>query len=199
MDDGGHRTQLRKRAPEPVTSAEMCRVQSSRLATVEALSQIMRVPEVEVPDLWTLDAHNAEEMPRRHLERPGFPRRHREFGNFGHLSPCPVVKCGVERWQLLDRIRQRRRRPAPRRRVRGVGSYVRTSSCSQGRRRLTVTRPEYRATGRLVGSFGRIRDHLTPINDDCTSYSASICGKGGLAAMPERFQAFARTESIGFR
>src|SRR5580693_10507290 len=47
--------------------------------------------------------------------------------------------------------------------------------------------------------FWRIRDHLTPINDDCTSYSASICGKGGLAAMPERFQAFARTESIGFR
>ena len=60
MRDGGHRTQLRERAPEPVISAEMCRVQSSRPATVEALSQIMRVPEVEVPDLWTLDAHNVE-------------------------------------------------------------------------------------------------------------------------------------------
>src|SRR5438874_9690678 len=106
MGDGSHRTQLRERAPEPVTSAEMCRVQSPRLATVEALSQVMRVPEVEVPDLRAPDAHNAEEVPRRHLECLGFPRWHRELGNFGQLSPCPIVKCGVERWQLLDSIRQ---------------------------------------------------------------------------------------------
>ena len=114
----------------------MCRVQSPRLATVEALSQVMRVPEVEIPDLRALDAHNPEEVPRRHLECLGFPRRHRELGNFGHLSPCPVVKCGVERWQLLDRIRQHRRCPAPRRRVqgwrrtRGLGHAL---SASEGR------------------------------------------------------------------
>src|ERR1700758_204937 len=98
MSDGGHRTQLRERAPEPVTSAEMCRVQSPRLATVEVLTQVMRVPEVEVPDLWALDAHNAEEVACRHLERLRFPRRHRELGDFGHLSPCLAVKCGPERW-----------------------------------------------------------------------------------------------------
>ena len=198
MDDGGHRTQLRKRAPEPVTSAEMCRVQSSRLATVEALSQIMRVPEVEVPDLWTLDAHNAEEMPRRHLERPGFPRRHREFGNFGHLSPCPVVKCGVERWQLLDRIRQRRlpcaAPPRP-----GGGVVCADFVMLSGPPEVDSDAPRIPRHWPARWVFWRIRDHLTPINDDCTSYSASICGKGGLAAMPERFQAFARTESIGFR
>ena len=51
----------------------MCRVQSPRLATIEALSQIMRIPEVEIPDLRALDAHNAEEVPRRHLECLGFP------------------------------------------------------------------------------------------------------------------------------
>jgi ATP-dependent DNA ligase len=45
----------------------------------------MRVPEVEVPDLWALDADNAEEVSRRHLECLGFPRRHRELGNFRHL------------------------------------------------------------------------------------------------------------------
>src|SRR5215472_18506125 len=97
----------------------MCRVQSPRLATIEAFSQVMRVPEVEVPDLRALDADNAEEVPGRHLECFGLPRRYREFGNSGQPSACPVIKRGVERWQLLDRIRQHRRCSAPRRRVRG--------------------------------------------------------------------------------
>src|SRR5205807_7557118 len=97
----------------------MCRVKSPRLATVEALSQVMRVPEVEVANLRALDADNAEEVSRRHLERLGVPRRHRELGNFRQLSARPVVKRGVERWQLLDRIRQHRRCPAPRLRVQG--------------------------------------------------------------------------------
>src|SRR6516162_8557071 len=97
----------------------MCRVQGPRLATVEAFCQVMRVPEVEVPNLRALDAHNAEEVSRRHLECLGVPRRHRELGNFGQLSPCLVVKRGVKRWQLLDRIRQHRGCSAPRRRVRG--------------------------------------------------------------------------------
>jgi hypothetical protein len=48
----------------------------------------------------------------------GFPRQHRELGIIGKLSACRVVKRSVERWQLLDRIRQHRRCPAPRRRVR---------------------------------------------------------------------------------
>src|SRR5580693_5648824 len=97
----------------------MCRVKSPRLATVEALSQVMRVPEVEVADLRALDADNAEEVSCRHLERLGVPRRHRELGNFRQLSARPVVKRGVERWQLLNRIRQYRQCPAPRLGVRG--------------------------------------------------------------------------------
>ena len=112
----------------------MCRVQSPRLATVEALCQVMRVPEVEVSDLRALDADNTEEVPRRHLERLGLPRRHGELGNFGHFRPYLLVKCGVERWQSLDRIRQHRWCLAPRRRVQGMASYVLTSSCSQGLR-----------------------------------------------------------------
>ena len=76
-------------------------MQSPGLAALEALGQVMRIPEVEVPDLWALDAQNAEEVPCRHLECLGFPRRHRELDNFGHLSPCPVAECGVKRWQLL--------------------------------------------------------------------------------------------------
>src|SRR5438477_12773960 len=54
----------------------MCRVKSPRLATVEALSQVMRVPEVEVADLRALDADNAEEVSCRHLECLGIPWRH---------------------------------------------------------------------------------------------------------------------------
>jgi|SRR6516162_3261117 hypothetical protein len=112
----------------------MCRVQSPRLATVEALCQVMRAPEVEVPNLRALDADNAEEVSRRHLEGLGVTRRHGELGDFGQLNPCRVVKCGVERWQSLDRIRQHRWCLAPRRRVQGMASYVLTSSCSQGLR-----------------------------------------------------------------
>src|SRR6266403_2086320 len=81
----------------------MCRVQSPRLATVEALSQVRRVPEVEVADLRALDAHYTEEMSRPHLECLGVPRRHHELGNFGQLSARPVVESGVQRRQLLDR------------------------------------------------------------------------------------------------
>src|SRR5215813_14474171 len=97
----------------------MCRVQSPRLATVEALTQVMRVPEVEVADLRAGDADNTEEVSRRHLECLGVPRRHRELGNFGQLTARPVVKRGVERRQLRDRIRQYQRCPGLRRRIRG--------------------------------------------------------------------------------
>src|SRR5215472_6158941 len=97
----------------------MCRVQSSHLAAAEALSQIMRVPEVEVADLRTLDAQNMEEVSRRHLECLAVPRQHHELCNFRQLSARLVVKRGVERWQLLDRIRQHRQCSAPRRRVQG--------------------------------------------------------------------------------
>jgi|SRR6516162_6334020 len=72
----------------------MCSVQSPRLAAVEALRQVMRVPEVEVSDLRALDADNAEEVSRGRLECLGVPWRHRELGNLGQLSPCRVVKRG---------------------------------------------------------------------------------------------------------
>ena len=121
MSDGGHRTHGRERTPEPVASAQMRRMQSPRLATVEMLSQVMRIPEVEIANLRVLDAHNTEEMSRRRLECQGVTRRHRELGNFGQLSSRPVVKRGIERWQLLDRIRQHRR-------CAGVASYVSVSS-----------------------------------------------------------------------
>ena len=47
----------------------MCRVQSPRLATVEALNQVVRVPEVEVPDLRALDASDALQIRRRSVLR----------------------------------------------------------------------------------------------------------------------------------
>src|SRR5215471_3407802 len=95
----------------------MRRMQSPRLAAVETLSQVMRVPEIEVADVRALDAHNAEEVSRRHLECRGVPRRHRELGNLAQLGARLVVKRGVERWQLLERIGQHRRCSAPHRRI----------------------------------------------------------------------------------
>ena len=70
----------------------MCRVQSPRLTTVKALSQIVRIPEVEVPDLRALEADNTEEVSRRHLECLGYLRQHYELGNVGQLSAWSVVK-----------------------------------------------------------------------------------------------------------
>src|SRR6516225_737799 len=78
-----------------------------------------RKPEAAAADLRALNAHNTEEVSRRRLECLGVPRRNPELGNFGQLSARPVVKRGVERWQLLDRIRQHRRCVASRRRIRG--------------------------------------------------------------------------------
>src|SRR3954454_18771931 len=94
-------------------------MQSPRFAAVEALSKVMHVPEVEVADLRTFNAHNTEKASDRHLRCLGVTRRHRELGNFGQLGARSFVKRGIERWQLLDRIRQPRRCPAPCRRVRG--------------------------------------------------------------------------------
>src|SRR5438874_6768777 len=150
----------------------MCRVKSPRLATVEALSQVMRVPEVEVADLRALDADTAEEVSYRHLECLGIPRRHREFGNFRQLSARPVVKRGVERWQLLDRIRPHRQCPAPRLRVRGwhrmcALRHPPSSLRKAGRDALIARIPRHGPAG---WPFRTIGIALALPNDDCTSY-----------------------------
>src|SRR5215813_6374442 len=130
----------------------MCCVQSPRLATVEALCQVVRIPKVEVANLRALDADNAEEVSRRNLECLGVPRQDRELHNFGKLSACRVVKRRVERWQFLDRIRQHRRCPAPRRRVGGwrrmcgLRHAFNSSETRQYATRIPVTGP-------LVGLF----------------------------------------------
>ena len=41
----------------------MRRMQSPRLATVKTLSQVMRIPEIEVADLRALDADNGKRWP----------------------------------------------------------------------------------------------------------------------------------------
>src|SRR5215831_1330171 len=123
----------------------MCRVQSPRLAAVETLCQIMRIPKVEVADLRTFDAHNTEEVSCRHLEGLGVPRRHCELGNFGQLSARHIVKRGVERWQLLDRIRQHRRCPPPCRGVRWWRRMCRLRHPLNPRKSTAMDRqPEYR-------------------------------------------------------
>jgi len=107
------------------------------------------------------------------LECLGVPRWHRELGNLGQLSACPVVKRGVERWQLLDRIRQHRRCPAPRRRVRGwrcVSALPHGFNSSK----LAAGRAEYRVIGQLVRISRSIGDRLALQNDDCASYPRTL-------------------------
>src|SRR5215471_5834794 len=99
----------------------MCRMQSPRLAAVEAFSQVMRVPEVEVADLRALDAHNSEEMSHLHLECLGVTRR-RTMANARPNTSAPAVPRAAQR------------RPE-------VASCMRISSCSsssEGRQRPIV-------------------------------------------------------------
>jgi hypothetical protein len=53
----------------------MRRVQRARLAAEEALGEVVRVPQVEVADLWPLDADDAEDMPGRNVEGTRVARR----------------------------------------------------------------------------------------------------------------------------
>lgn len=52
--------------------------------------------------------------------------------------------------------------------------------------KISAEQPEHRVTGRLVGSFRSIDDHLALHNDDCTGYSAIIRDRGDRAATSEQ-------------
>ena len=58
----------------------MGRMQRAGLAAEEALGEVVPVPEVEIADLWPLDADDTEEVAGRHAESPAsrggttFPR-----------------------------------------------------------------------------------------------------------------------------
>src|SRR5580704_9875934 len=52
--------------------------------------------------------------------------------------------------------------------------------------KISAEQPEHRVTGRLVGSFRSIGDHLALHNDDCTGYSAIIRDRGDRAATSEQ-------------
>src|SRR5258707_308948 len=54
--DRRERAQVRKRAPEPVASRDMRRVQRARLAGKEPLREVICVPQIEIADLRSLDA-----------------------------------------------------------------------------------------------------------------------------------------------
>ena len=50
-------------APQPITGTHVGCVQLPRLAAEKTLAEILRVPQVDVTDLWPFDAHNAEKTP----------------------------------------------------------------------------------------------------------------------------------------
>src|SRR3954466_7381711 len=64
----------------------------------------MRIPQVEIADLWPLDADDPEDMPGRNAERAGLARRHDYFGDLGQVAARAFIEGAVIRGQLVDGV-----------------------------------------------------------------------------------------------
>jgi hypothetical protein len=65
---------------------------------------IVAIPQVEVPDLWTLDADDTKEMPGRYIERASLARGYDHLADLGHACTRVVVEGCIVGRQLIDRI-----------------------------------------------------------------------------------------------
>lgn len=74
------------------------------LAAEEALGQIDGVPQIEVADLWALDADDAKDVPRRRIESASFARWNDRLADLCHACSRVVVERGVVGRQQVDRI-----------------------------------------------------------------------------------------------
>src|SRR6516164_11479754 len=101
----------------------MCRVQSSRLATVEALSQVMRVPEVEIPDLRALVAHH-DRRQAGHLWRLWRGRLNPWIG-FAPLNGLPQKSAHMPRSLAPISVHRTEKKPGLHRLPAG-GNWIRT-------------------------------------------------------------------------
>ena len=87
------------------------RVQGARLAAEEALGKVSGAPQVEIADLRSLDADNAEEGAGRDIERTSLPRRDDRLVHFRHADARCLEQGGVE-WRQpvggIDDAQERR-------------------------------------------------------------------------------------------
>ena len=80
-------------------------MQRAGLAAEEAFGKIGGVPEVQVADLWPLDADDAEEMPGRNVEGSALARRHDRLADLRHAGAGVVVEfrvVGGQPTQIVD-------------------------------------------------------------------------------------------------
>src|SRR5690606_13313458 len=76
VSDGGHRTQVRKTGEQLVSQPHMGSVERARLAAIEFLVEIVRIEQIEVPDLRPLAAQNTAKMAGRNGPTLRIPRLH---------------------------------------------------------------------------------------------------------------------------
>src|ERR1700694_5138773 len=76
-------------------------VQRPGFAAVEALRQIVGIPQIEIADLRPLHADDPEEMAGRHAEDSCVAWRHDRFGNLGRLQSGALVELPVVGRQLV--------------------------------------------------------------------------------------------------
>src|SRR5690242_18533163 len=79
-------------------------VEGPRLGTPEALSEIARVPEIEIADLRPLDADDAEKVSRRHFEGTTIAGRYGDLAHLGKIAARAIVERGIVWRQMLDGI-----------------------------------------------------------------------------------------------
>jgi|GEM_PF-5843161 len=91
------------------------------LAAEKTLGQIMRVPEIEVANLWTINADNAEEMPLRHLKGAAIAWRDNHLIHLLHRFPGLYETGKVRRLKRAIRINDDWAAGAPLSGISGVG------------------------------------------------------------------------------
>src|ERR1700686_1247124 len=89
-------------------------MQRPGLAAVEALGKIFSVPEIEVGDLWSVNADDPEEMSCRDRESAPVPGRHNQLIKFAPAGAGSFVELGVETRKVPDRIGDDRPPSTPR-------------------------------------------------------------------------------------
>ena len=104
VTDGRHRPKIGHIAPEPVTGADMRAMERTRLAAEETLGEIVRVPEIEIANLRTFDADDAEELAARHAKCSGVAGRHDEFVRFDHRAASLLERGHIGPGHCAGRI-----------------------------------------------------------------------------------------------
>ena len=77
----------RKGRPKSIARGDMCPMQSTGLPGIEALVQVVRVPQIEVPNLRPIHGQNAKDLPGLHTEGCRFPRWNTLLGDLYKRRP----------------------------------------------------------------------------------------------------------------